>query len=104
MLRNIKNLEHIKLAIIFIALNVLDMFLTQIILLKGGWEANPIMKYPLGYSMALSWSIKLTAIISVTIVLLYCATFHPRPIKITFISIIGFMSIVCLYNGLQLVS
>jgi len=86
-----------------VGLNILDMGLTQIILNLGGSELNRIMQYSLSQSLGLAWCIKLISVIAVTLVFLWCATMHPRPIKIAFIGLIVFMSIVCLYNGIVLV-
>lgn len=102
LLYKIKRLEHIKLAIALIVLSILDVILTQMIISKGGVELNPIMQYPVNHSMALTWSIKLIGVIAVSIVLLWCATMRPRPVKITFIGLIGLMSFVCLHNGIVL--
>lgn len=102
--KRIKNLEHIKLAAVYIGLSVLDIVLTQMTLNNGGYEINPVMQYFLRQSYWIAWGIKLGVTIGISLILIWCATMRPRLTKIAFISLVAFMVVVCLYNGIGLLS
>jgi len=94
----IKNLEHVKLAIAFVGLNVLDAILTNAILSRGGIELNPLMRYLFGQPKWVAWTFEIGGTIVVTFAFLLIATVYPRLVKIIFIALIVLMSAVCLYN------
>jgi len=98
-----RNLEHIKLAAVFVGLNIVDIVLTQIMINNGGYELNPIMRYLLGQFGWAAWAIKLAAVAIAMFVLLWRATKYPRLAKIVFISLIIFMLVNCLFNGIGLI-
>ena len=60
MVKGIKNLGHIKLAVIVVGLAILDVVLTPIGINNGAHEINPIMCYFLEHLGWVAWVIKLT--------------------------------------------
>jgi len=100
----VKRLEHIKLAIIFVALNVFDAILTNIILKGGGRELNPLMTHLFEQPKWVSWAFEIGGTMVITFGLLLLAVFSPRLIKGVFIALIVIMALVCLYNGIGLFS
>ena len=102
-LHKVKNLEHLKLAAVFVALNIIDAVLTNVIIAGGGKELNPIMRYLFEQPKWVAWVFEVGGTIIVTFALLLLATAYPRLIKITFISVIIIMAFVCLYNGMGLI-
>jgi len=103
-IRKIKNLEHLKLAIVFVALNITDALLTNAIMSAGGRELNPAMRYFFTQPKWVSWGFEIGGTIVATFGLLLLATFSPRLIKVVFITLIAIMAFVCLYNGIGLFS
>ena len=104
LLYKVKSLGHIKLAIIFVALNIVDASLTSVIIKTGGIELNPIMRYLFGQPTWVSWTFEIGGTIVAAFGLLLLAVFSPRLIKGVFIALIVLMTFVCLYNGIGLFS
>ena len=104
LLYKVKSLEHLKLAIVFVVLNILDAVLTNVILAEGGRELNPIMRFLFEQPKWVAWVFEVGGTIIITFALLLIATAYPRQIKIVFISLVILMSVVCLYNGIGLLS
>ncbi|MCJ7829391.1 MAG: DUF5658 family protein [Dehalococcoidia bacterium] len=104
LLYKVKRLEHIKLAIIFVALNMLDAVLTDIIIKTGGRELNPIMQYLFEQPKWMAWTFEVGGTLVAAFGLLLLAVYSPRFIKVVFITSIIIMGAVCLYNGIGLFS
>ena len=104
LLYKVKSLEHIKLAIVFVALNDLDAILTNVALNAGGIESNPIINFLYEQSSWIAWSVKIGSSAVIAFVLLLFASYYPRSIKIVFIALIIAMVAVCLWNGIALLS
>jgi len=104
LLCRVKGLEHIKLAIIFVALNILDAILTNIIINAGGKELNPIMSYLFEQPKWVAWAFEVGGTVVVAFGLVLLAVSYPRFIKIVFVTMIIVMAAVCLYNGVGLAS
>jgi len=104
LLYKVKSLEHVKLAIIFVALNMLDAVLTNIILSYGGRELNPIMVYLFEQPKWVAWTFEIGGTLVATFGLLLIATKYPREIKLIFVVLVVVMFAVCLYNGIGLLS
>lgn len=100
----IKNLEHLKLAVAFVGLNILDAILTKAIRDSGGIELNPVMQYLFEQPEWVAWTFEIVGTIAIAFVLLLLAVFSPRLIKGVFIGLIILMAFVCLYNGIGLIS
>ena len=104
LLYRVKGLEHIKLAVIFVALNILDAILTNIIINAGGRELNPIMSYLFEQPKWVAWAFEIGGTLIAAFGLLLLAAYSPRFIKVVFITSIIIMGAVCLYNGVGLFS
>lgn len=100
----VKRLEHIKLVIVFVALNILDAGLTDIILNTGGNELNPMMRYLSEQGKGILWSVEIGSTIVIAFAFLLLATYSPRLIKVVLIVSIIFMATVCIYSGLVLLA
>ena len=98
----IKSLEHIKLVIVFVALNIIDAALTNIILNAGGTELNPMMHYLWKRGIGLAWSVEIGSSLIVAFAFLILATYMPRLIKVVLIVWIIYMTVVCLWGGICL--
>jgi len=104
LLYRVKRLEHIKLVIVFVALNMLDTTLTNIIINAGGSEINPMMRYLWERGIGLAWSVEIGSTLVVAFALLILATYAPRFIKVVLIVSIIYMAVVCLWSGVCLLS
>jgi len=104
LLYRVKCLEHVKLAIIFVVLNIVDAILTNIIMKGGGIELNPIMRFLFEQPKWVAWFFEIGGTIVITFAFLLIATAYPRLVKILFIVLIIFMAFVCLYNGVALLT
>jgi len=104
LLVRVKRLEHIKLAIVFVVLNIVDAIFTNIIMSGGGRELNPIMRFLFEQPKWVAWFFEIGGTMVVSFGLLLLAVFSPRLIKGIFIALIILMSFVCLYNGIGLFS
>jgi len=102
LLYKVKSLEHIKLAIVFVALNILDAIFTNVIMSGGGHELNPIMRYFFTQPKWVSWTFEIGGTTVAAFGLLVLAVYSPRLIKGIFITLIALMAFVCLYNGIGL--
>ena len=102
--RRIRTLEHLKLAIVFVVLNVVDAVLTKVILTGGGIELNPIMRYLFGKPEWVAWTFEIGSTMLVSFGLLILALYSPRFIKGLFIALIALLAFVCIYNGIGLLS
>lgn len=102
LLHKVRNLEHIKLAAVFVGLNIVDAVLTEIIMDGGGSELNPMMRYFLGQPRWVFWTVKLGGSIILASTFLLCATVYPRLIKIILIFLVILGTVVCLLNGIGL--
>jgi len=104
LLYKVKSLEHIKLAAIFVALNIMDAVLTNMIMKGGGIELNPIMRYLFEQPKWVAWTFEVGGTMIVAFSLLLLAVSAPRLIKGIFIGLIILMAFVCLYNGVGILS
>ena len=104
LLYRVKRLEHIKLVIVFVALNILDAGLTNIILNTGGNELNPMMRYLWEQPKGIVWGVEIGSTIVVAFAFLLLATYSPRLIKVVLIVSIIYMAAVCLWSGVSLLS
>jgi len=104
LLYKVKSLEHIKLAAIFVGLNMVDAILTNIALNAGGIELNPIMRYLWEQPNWIPWTFEIGSTIFAAFGLLILATYMPRLIKVVLIVAIIYMAAVCLYNVVGLLS
>lgn len=102
LLYRVKGLEHIKLAAIFVALNMLDAILTGIVLNAGGTELNPLMRYLWERPKWAVWSVEIVSTIVVAFALLVLAVYSPRFIRVVLIVLIIYMAVVCAWGGLCL--
>ena len=98
----VKRLEHIKLVIVFVALNIVDAGLTDIILNAGGSELNPLMRPLWEQARWIPWSVEIGSSVVVAFAFLILATYSPRLIKVVLIVSIIYMAVVCLWGGLCL--
>lgn len=89
---------HIKLAIAFVALNVLDAALSLTAIGKGGYELFPIARHILEQPTWVFWGFKIGMALIFTLVLLILSKRFPRQIKRIFIALVGVMLGVCLIN------
>jgi len=103
-LYKVKNLEHIKLAVVFVVLNTVDAILTNVIMSGGGRELNPLMHYFFEQPKWVAWSFEIGTTLITAFGLLLLAVFSPRLIKGVFIALIVLMAFVCFYNGIGLLS
>jgi len=99
LLYRVKRLEHIKLAIVFVALNVLDAVLTDIALNAGKTEFNPIMRPLWEQARWIAWSVEIGSTVVIAFAFLVLATYSPRFIKVVLIVWTIYMAAVCIYNG-----
>ena len=105
LLYKVKRLEHIKLAIVALALNIIDAVLTQKWINMGGidYELNPMLRHLLRQFGWSGWIIKMAGVVGVILLLLWVATKYPHLVKIIFIGVIIFMCVICLHNGIGLI-
>jgi hypothetical protein len=96
-------MRHIKLAIAFVALNVLDAILTISAMNKGGVaELNPIARTFLEQSNWKFWAFKInTALIFVVLLLVFSNRF-PHQTERIFTGLVIGMSGICLFNIISL--
>jgi len=98
-IQKIKDLKHIKLAAIFIGVNIVDGILTWILAGQGGYELNPITRIVLGQQSALAyWGFKVGRTLLCTMALLFLANIYPRQMGKVFIGVIVVVSGVCIFN------
>ena len=105
LLYKVKSLEHIKLAAIFVGLNMIDAILTWVLASKGGYELNPITRIVLAQqSVWAYWGFKVGRTLICTAALLFLASVYPRQMGKVFIILIILALGVCLFNlvGLRL--
>ena len=98
----IKRLEHIKLLIVFVVLNMLDAILTNIALNFGAVEVNPVTRYLFEQARGIFWTFEIGTTIFVVFAFLLLANYSPRVMKIVLIVSVIYMTAVCLWNGLCL--
>lgn len=98
----VKRLEHIRLVIVFAALNMLDPILTNIIINNGGNELNPLMRYLWEQPRWTLWTVEIGSTVVIALAFLLLATYLPRFIKVVLIVSIIYMAGVCLWNGVCL--
>jgi hypothetical protein len=103
LLYKVKHLEHIKLAIVVMGLNILSMAITQLTLNNGGYEINPAMRYLFEQSHWIAWVSKLGGVAIVMFAFLWCATIFPRLMKVIFISLVIFTIAICLHDSIGLI-
>jgi len=101
-LYKLKRLEHIKLAIVFVALNMLDALFTDMILNAGGTELNPMMRPLWEQARWIPWSVEIGSTLLVAFAFLILATYTPRLIKVVLIVLIICMAAACIHNGVVL--
>jgi len=104
-METIRKLEirNIKLAIAFVALNILDAALTVAAMSKGGVsELNPIMRDLLGQPGWVFWGFKIGMALIFAFVLLILSNRYPRQIKRIFVILIAAMLGICLFNMMSL--
>jgi len=102
-IHKIRKLEHIKLAAVFVALNMVDAALTWTLAGKGGYELNPITRIVLAQQSALAyWGFKVGRTLLCTAALLFLASVYPRQMGKVFIALIIVALGVCLFNLLGL--
>jgi len=104
LLYRVKCLEHIKLAIAFVALNIIDAVLTEVILAGGGRELNPIMRFLFEQPKWVAWTFEIGGTLVAAFGLLLIATRYPRELKVVFIALVVAMSAVCFHNGIGLIN
>ena len=102
LLYKVKRLEHIKLVIVFVALNMLDAMLTNLVLNAGGTEFNPIMRPLWEQARWIAWSVEIGSTLVVAFAFLLLAIYAPRLTKVFLIVSIIYMATVCIYNGVVL--
>jgi len=102
-IHKLKSLEHIKLAAVFVALNIVDATLTWILAGEGGYELNPITRIILAQQSALAyWGFKVGRTLLCTAALLFLASVYPRQMGKVFIVLILVALGVCVFNLLGL--
>ena len=98
-IRRVKNLEHIKLAAIFVGLNMVDAALTWILAGKGGYELNPVTRAILNHSGWWAfWGFQIGTTLACVAALLFLASVFPRQMGKVFIALIIIFGGVCLFN------
>ena len=98
-IQKIKRLHHLKLAAIFVGLNIVDGLLTGILAGQGGYELNPITRIVLAQNLAWAyWAFKIGRTLICTAALLFLASVYPRQMGKVFIIVIIVTSGVCLFN------
>lgn len=102
LLHKVKHLEHIKLVIVFVALNMLDALLTHIYLNAGGTEFNPMMRPLWEQARWIAWSFEIGSTLIVAFAFLLLAIYAPRVTKVFLIVSIIYMAAVCIYSGVVL--
>ena len=98
LLYKVKRLEHIKLVIVFVALNMLDAMLTNLVLNAGGTEFNPIMRPLWEQARWIAWSVEIGSTLVVAFAFLLLAIYAPRLTKVFLIVSIIYMATVCLWG------
>jgi len=100
----IRKLENIKLAIVFVALNVIDGIFTLALFTRGGYELNPIMRQVLACEVSwVFWLVKIGATLAFASLLLLVADRYYQQINRIFLILIGVMTGICIFNGMGLV-
>lgn len=102
LLYKVKRLEHIKLVIVFVALNMLDAMLTNLVLNAGGTEFNPIMRPLWEQARWIAWSVEIGSTLVVAFAFLLLAIYAPRLTKVFLIVATIYMATVCIYTGVVL--
>ena len=102
LLYKLKRLGHIKLAIVFVTLNILDNALTHIGLNAGFRELNPVMASLWKRGAGMAWSIDIAASLAIALLLVLLTSYSPRLMKGVFIISIIYMAAVCFWNGFWL--
>ena len=94
-----RNIKHIRLAAIFVALNIFDAVLTWTMAQQGGRDLNPIARIVLEQDSALAYyGYKLGGTFIVIAALLFLSRIAPRLVgKVFIVAIILFVG-VCLFN------
>jgi len=97
--KRIAIMRNIKLAIVFVVLNILDAALTVAALSKGGvCELNPIMRGLLVQPGWVFWTTKISLALVFALALLIFSNKYPRPIHRIFLALVGVMAGICLFN------
>lgn len=98
-IHKVKNLEHVKLAAIFVGLNMIDAILTWILAGQGGYELNPLTRLVLEQQSALAYfGFKIGRTLLCTAALLFIASIYPRQMGKVFIVLIIVVLGICLFN------
>lgn len=100
LLRRLRNVKHITLAVVYVGLSIVDIALTQILISSGGYKLNPFMGYILGEHVRWAWAIKMVGMAIVILILLRLRIEWPRATKIVFACLIVYMAVICLINGI----
>jgi len=98
----LKSLEYVKLAIVFVALNVVDNALTHIGLNAGFRELNPVMASLWKRGAWVAWSIDIGASLAIALLVVLLASRSPRLMKALLIVLIIYIAVVCLWNTVYL--
>lgn len=101
-IKKIKSLEHIKLVVVFVALNIVDAGLTNIALNIGAVEVNPVTRYLFEQARGIFWTFEIGSTALVVFIFWILGMFSPRVMKILLIVSIIYMTVVCLWDGLCL--
>jgi len=104
LLYKVKRLEHVKLAIAFVALNILDNALTHIGLNAGFRELNPVMASLWKRGAGMAWSIDIAASLAIALLLVLLTSYSPRLMKGVFIISIIYIAFTCFRNVLYLLN
>lgn len=98
-IQKIRRLQHIKLATIFVGLNIVDGLITWILVGQGGYELNPITRIVLAQNAAWAyWGYKVGRTLICAAALLFLASVYPKQMGKVFIIVIIVTSGVCLFN------
>jgi len=102
LLHKARNLEHTKLAVVFVGLNIMDAVLTLVLHARGGYELNLTMRYVLEHSPWAFGLVKIGATLAAISLLLSFAKVFPRTMNRVLIASTIMMLGVCIFNAVQL--
>jgi len=95
---------HLKLAVAFLLLNILDGILTKILWVAGGYELNPIARHTLLLQANWSfWAVKVGVALICVFFLLWYAPRFPKRTKNILTLLVFAMLAICLFNTVGLV-
>jgi len=102
--KRIMAMRNIKLAVIFVGLNIIDAALTVAGMNRGRvCELNPIMSHLLEQPEWVFWATKISLALVFALVLLAFSNKYPRPIHRIFLILVGVMVGICLINLVSLI-